>query len=147
MKTLSGKVALVTGASRGLGRAIALSLGSAGSVVDDQIDLGPVLPGRIYALGRVLDHLRIKHFGDNFVERKSLSIGFVVCHIQRGHKPDDHLVSSVKELRSHLGKLLPKRRKPGPVGKDNRPISVRPGFLQGSLDWESREKVRKGDQT
>ena len=33
MKTLSGKIALVTGASRGLGRAIALAIGSAGADV------------------------------------------------------------------------------------------------------------------
>jgi hypothetical protein len=47
---------------------------AAGAVVDDQIDLDLVFLGFVYDLGRVLDHLRIQHAGDHFVEgRGSMS--------------------------------------------------------------------------
>jgi len=41
---------------------------SAGAVVNDQVDLDLVLLGFVHDLGRVFDHLRIKHARDHFVE-------------------------------------------------------------------------------
>ena len=43
---------------------------AAGAIVDDQIDLDLVLLDLVYDLGRVLDHLRIQHAADHFVEKE-----------------------------------------------------------------------------
>ena len=45
---------------------------AAGSVVDDEIDLDLILYGLVHDFGRVLDHLRIQHAGDYFVEQEGL---------------------------------------------------------------------------
>ena len=55
---------------------------AAGAVVDDEIDLDLVLYGLVHDFGRVLDHLRIQHAGDHFVEREGLGVGFLVAHPQ-----------------------------------------------------------------
>ena len=91
---------------------------AASAVVDDEIDLEPVPYGFVYDFGRILDHLRIQHAGDHFVEWEGLGVGFLVAHPQGGDEADDHLFSGVEKLRSYLGKLLPQGRQPGPVGKD-----------------------------
>ncbi len=56
---------------------------AAGLIVDDQVHPEAFIQGRVYDLGRVLDHLRIQHIGAQFVEREGLGIGFVVA-ILRG---------------------------------------------------------------
>ena len=91
---------------------------AAGAVVDDEVDQDLVLYGLVYDLRDVLNHLWIQHARDHFIERKSLAVGFLVAHPQGGDEADDHLFSRVEKLRSRLGKLLPERRQPGPVGKD-----------------------------
>ena len=91
---------------------------AAGAVVDDEVDLDLVLYGLVYDFGRVLDHLRIQHPRDHFVEWEGLGVGFLVAHPQGGDEADDRLFSGVEKLRSRLGKLLPQRRQPGPMGED-----------------------------
>jgi NAD(P)-dependent dehydrogenase (short-subunit alcohol dehydrogenase family) len=57
-KSLSGRVALVTGGNRGLGKAIALSLGSAGAslaLVARCVVDAPRPPAAILAMGEVAD--------------------------------------------------------------------------------------------
>ena len=43
---------------------------ASGAVIDDQVDLDLVFWGLVYNLGRVLDHLRIQHARNHFVERE-----------------------------------------------------------------------------
>ena len=83
---------------------------AAGAVVDDEVYLDLVLFGLIYDFGRVLDHLRIKHSRDHFVEWEGLGIGFLVAHPQGGDEANDCLISRAEKLHSRLGKLLPEWR-------------------------------------
>jgi len=46
---------------------------AAGAVVDDEIDLDLVLLGLVHDICRVLDHLRIQHSGNHFVEGECLT--------------------------------------------------------------------------
>ena len=80
---------------------------TAGSVVDDEVHLDFVLYRLIKDFCRILDHLRIQHARNHFVEREGLGVGFLVAHLQGGHEPEDQLVSGVEKLSSHLGQLLP----------------------------------------
>ena len=55
--------------------------GVAADAVDhDEIDLDLVFYGLVHDFGRVLDHLRIQHVWDHFVEREGLGVGFLVAH-------------------------------------------------------------------
>ena len=90
---------------------------AAGAVVDDDIHLDLILLGLVYDLGRVLDHFRIQHARDHFIEREGLGVGLFVTHPQGGDETDDCLFSRVEKLHSHLGKLFPEGRQPGPMGK------------------------------
>ncbi len=47
---------------------------ASGAVVDDQADLDLVFLGLVYDPGRVLDHLRIEHAGDQLVEGEDLGV-------------------------------------------------------------------------
>jgi hypothetical protein len=95
---------------------------ASGAVVGDQVDLNLVLLGLVHDFGRVLDHLGVQHAGDQFVEREGLGKGFLVAHLQGGHKADNRLASRIKKLHSHLGKLLPEKRQPGPkMRSDSKP--------------------------
>ena len=46
----------------------------AGAVVDDEIDLSPVLYGLIYDLCRFLNHLLIQHTREQFTEDESCGL-------------------------------------------------------------------------
>ena len=69
---------------------------AAGAFIDDEIYLDLVLHGFIHDFGRILNHLRIHHAGDQFVEREGLGIGFLVAHPQGSNKPNDCLFPRVK---------------------------------------------------
>jgi hypothetical protein len=69
---------------------------AAGAVVDDEVDLYLVLLGLVYYFRRVLDHLRIQHARNHFVEGECLGIGFLVAHPEGSDEPDNHLASGVK---------------------------------------------------
>ena len=84
-----------------------------GAVVDDEIDLAHGLYGFVHDFCRVLDHLRIQHAGDHFVEWEGFGIGLFVVHPKRSDEPDHDLVFRIEKTRPHFGKLLPQRRQPG----------------------------------
>ena len=71
----------------------------------------------VHNLNGILDHLQIQHARDHFVN--GLGIGFLVAHPKGSDKPDNYLLSLVEKPHFHLGKLLPQRRQPSPVGKDH----------------------------
>ena len=95
---------------------------AASAVVDNEVQLDLFFYGLIHNPSSVFDHLRIQHAAHHFVEWKGFGIGFFIARPEGSDKPDDHLVSGVEKLRSHLGKLLPQRRQPGPqVRSDTKP--------------------------
>ena len=71
---------------------------AAGAVVDDEIDLEPVLYGLVHDVCRVFDHLRIQHAADHFVKREGLGIGFLVAHPEGG----DEAVRSTNSLGNNI---------------------------------------------
>ena len=90
---------------------------AAGAVVDDQVDLDLVLLGLVYDFGCVLDHFRIQHGGDHFVEREGFGIEFFVADLEGGNEPDDFRIPGIEKLRFRLGKLLPQCNKNNDVPK------------------------------
>ena len=74
MKTLAGKVALVTGASRGVGKGIALGLGEAGATV--------YLTGRTVEEGRAVGDLpgTIQQTADEVTQRGGQGIALRCDH-------------------------------------------------------------------
>lgn len=82
MAALAGKVALVTGASRGIGKGVALALGEAGATVylrgrtESQTDATVPLPGTIHETAALVNEaggkgiaLRCDHADDRQVQQ------------------------------------------------------------------------------
>ena len=92
MKPLEGKVALVTGATRGLGKGIALGLGEAGATV--------------YITGRSLNTSQDDISG-SLIETQALveSVGGVCIPIQVDHSDDEQVRLLFQRIQNEQGKL------------------------------------------
>ena len=47
---------------------------AAGAVIDDEIHLEPIIKGRVYDLGSILNHLRVQHSWDQLVKGEGLGM-------------------------------------------------------------------------
>ena len=70
---------------------------AAGAVVDNEVHLDLVFYGLVHDLNGILDHLRIQHAADHFVEREGLGIGFLIAHPEGSDEADDNLLAGVEE--------------------------------------------------
>ncbi|MDB5046885.1 MAG: short-chain dehydrogenase [Deinococcus sp.] len=94
-KPLAGKSALVTGASRGVGRGVALSLGEAGATV--------------YITGRTLrgSHPDMPFLGGNLEDTAAevTRLGGLGIALQCDHRDDDQTRAAVQQIRGQHGQL------------------------------------------
>ena len=101
MKSLNGKVALVTGASRGVGKGIALGLGEAGATVyitgrTAEGDKAAVdLPGTIYQTAEEVSKLGGKGIAVRYDHLNAEEVKDVFQHIQTEQNRLDILVNNV----------------------------------------------------
>ncbi|WP_082234480.1 SDR family NAD(P)-dependent oxidoreductase [Halobacillus massiliensis] len=93
MKTLKGKVVLVTGASRGAGRGIAVELGKAGATV--------------YVTGRSIRGNSTKDWPGSIDDTADqiTAAGGVGIAVQCDHKKDSETAAVIKQIRNEQGKL------------------------------------------
>jgi dehydrogenase/reductase SDR family protein 1 len=92
MKDLSGQIAVVTGASRGIGKGVALELGAAGATVyltgRSVVEGGPEFPGTIGATAEEVTQLGGKGIA-----------------IQCDHGDDDQIIALFERIRNEEGRV------------------------------------------
>lgn len=79
---------------------------AASPFIDDEVHLDLVLYRLAYDFCRVLDHFRVQHARDHFIEWKRFGIGLLIAHPEGGDEANDQLVSGVEKLPSNLRQLL-----------------------------------------
>ena len=101
MKSLAGKVALVTGASRGIGKGIALTLGETGATVyitgrtTDESKAAVALPGTIYQTAAEVSKMGAKCFAIQCDHRSDNEVKSVFDRIHADNGRLDILVNNV----------------------------------------------------
>ena len=92
MKDLEGKIAVVTGSSRGIGKGIALELGAAGATV--------------YVTGRTLEEGQSDFPGTIGATVKELTeLGGVGIAVQCDHSKDEEIIALFERVKSEQGRI------------------------------------------
>lgn len=95
---LKGQIALVTGASRGIGRAIALELGAQGATV---IGTATTVGGAA-GIQNALQEASIPGFGANLDVRDGMAVDALIAEIEKKHGPVSVLVNNAGITRDNL---------------------------------------------
>lgn len=95
---LKGQIALVTGASRGIGRAIALELGAQGATV---IGTATTVEGAA-GIQNALQEASIPGFGANLDVRDGMAVDALIAEIAKKHGPVSVLVNNAGITRDNL---------------------------------------------